>query len=186
MVAERNGIPLIDDYIVRIEIPSSYPLSLPEVYEESDAIPSMYEHFYQDKRLCLGVQYELFNKLNKSNNSFRYFFDEFVLGYFYSVSYFKKYGCLPFGERAHGLKGIIEYYKELFSVDTIQQIVMILKTIYFGKYRGHHDCPCGSQNKGRKCHGNQILYLIKTERKKILGSDLYDIIEYEKRLNDER
>lgn len=180
MVAERDSVPLFDDYVIRIEIPADYPLHLPIVFEESKAIPPQYEHYYADNSLCLGVTYELMDKLAINNNSFRYFFDEYIIGYFYSVSYYNKYGCFPFGERAHGTKGIIAYYYEKFKVTTTQQIIYILGAVYNENYRGHLDCPCGSHIKGRRCHGTQILELIKSGRKNLIASDLYEIIQYQR------
>ena len=59
-------------------------------------------------------------------------------------------GC--FGKR----EGILEYYKELFSVQDGWQVLGLLKILADDNYKGHTLCPCGSGQKLRNCHGNLL------------------------------
>lgn len=165
-------------------------MSLPKVFEESGSIPEQFEHFYGDNSLCLGVAYELREKLHNHQNSFRYFFDEFVVGYLYSVAYFRRYGCHPYGDRSHGVEGIIEFYYERLGVRTIPQVVSLLTAVCSSRYRGHLYCPCGSNKIWRHCHGEVVLQLLNSEFKGQMFHDLSEILLYENaktgRANGER
>lgn len=178
MDAQFNGIRLFDDYLVRIEIPSNYPMQLPVAFETSGMVPKEFMHFLNNDALCLGVANDLWNKF-LTCPTILFYVNEFVVSYFYSVSFFKKYGCFPFGERSHGTQGIIEYYREKFKVENVNQIIDLLMVIYKGNYRGHLPCACGSGIATRKCHGLVLLEAIKSARKDLFIQDLYCIVKLE-------
>ena len=54
-------------------------------------------------------------------------------------------------------KGIIEFYEKYFNLENEKNSLDIIKYILLKKYRGHDLCPCGSNQKIRKCHKNVIL-----------------------------
>lgn len=144
---------IIDKFSIQIIIPKDFPKKLPIVRELGRRIPLKYGHIYQDSSLCLTTDEEIRLKLGFDINLCRWI-DEFVIPYFYGYSYYEKYGIMPFGERSHGFQGVIEFYKELFNVETKEQVISFLKyiTLYKNyKYRGHHLCACGSNKKIRNC-----------------------------------
>lgn len=91
--------------------------------------------------------------------------------------YYNKYGRVPYGERLHGTKGIIQFYIEFLNVDSIKKIYDILNAIEIGNLNDYCKCPCGSFKKIRKCHLNQINLLKKVGVK----SDLKEISKLTKR-----
>lgn len=182
--AAFNDVQLFDEYEIRMEIPDDYPYSLPSVYEMSGGIPSEFEHFLDNGALCLGVENDLWDKF-LTNPCLLHFVNECVISYLYAVTYFKKYGSFPFGERSHGVEGIIEYYYDKWNLSDPRKVILILSMIYFRNYRGHLPCPCGSGIKARKCHGAFILEAINSEHKQCYDSDLIFIWSYyEGRKND--
>jgi hypothetical protein len=79
-----------------------------------------------------------------------------VHNFFLSQSVFEKTGNWPFGERAHGNAGKMEFYRELFSAQNDDEAKFCLACLAHPKIRGHWPCPCGSKKKFRKCHGEKI------------------------------
>ena len=53
-----------------------------------------------------------------------------------------------------------------------------MKYIVHNSYRGHHICPCGSDKRLRKCHGEVLLEFYKNEKlRAILLQDFDNIVE---------
>lgn len=160
-------------YAIKIEVPKIYPEILPQVFDIDNIIPKEFEHLYSDGSLCLGSPMELY--LSALEHKISEFLIKHIDSYLYSVTYFIKYNCqFPYGERSHGLMGILEFWKEYLNTDDYGVIYDVMDYISKGKYRGHNSCPCRSNEKIRNCHGNKILPVIK--------SSLYGLVEEEKNL----
>jgi hypothetical protein len=53
-------------------------------------------------------------------------------------------GEFPFGELAHGVRGIIEDYLDIFGLKTYNQVVNALVLLSMKKQRANKEpCPCG-------------------------------------------
>lgn len=159
--ASYDGIRLAEDFELQLTIPADYPESLPKVREMSDIIAPSYEHLFVDCSFCLGVQGELLIAQLKDPSLVR-LYDGPVRSYLYSYLFHKRYGRYPFGDRAHGTKGILQFYSELFDEPSLIKTWKLLLSAAAEEYRGHLPCPCGSGIVGRKCHGDAILHLKKS------------------------
>lgn len=149
--AQKSEIQLLDDFEIEITISDDYPKTMPTIKELSNKIPSGYEHVYKSNNLCLGVNTEILLKF-RENPHLLYWFNEFVVNYFYGVMYYKKYGIVPFGERSHNEEGIIEFYQEYFEIKNIHAIYKILLSIYNKQIKKDSYCICGSTKKTKNCH----------------------------------
>ncbi len=97
---------------------------------------------------------------------------EFVEPYYFSYEFFQRYGEFPFGERKHGLEGIVETYQELFQEENPVKVLAIMRSICEHTYRGHSLCPCGSKQRLRLCHGPSIMkYYTDNRLKEIVQVD---------------
>ena len=188
LFAEFEGVLLAGDYQLEIVLPSNYPAAIPTVLETSGAIRADYEHMYENGALCLGVDGDIAASLAEDASLVR-FVDTYVREALYSAKYYDRYGIYPFGDRAHGLEGILSYYAEAFDVGE-EGAFGILACIASGKYRGHQGCPCGSGLKGRDCHGPDIVAAINSPvRRNAAISDferIADEAEARHRINAER
>lgn len=177
--ATYDDVPLMDDFTIVMEVPLCFPNELPVIKETSNKILKTFEHVNIDKSLCLGIETEIKIKFME-NPTLLNWFQTFVVNYFYSVMYYNKYGKIPYGERAHGTIGIIQFYKEFLNVDTIQKIYNILNAIEKNDLKGYYKCPCGSLKKTRKCHLNQMTLLKTIGVKKDLN-EISNYIKLEKK-----
>jgi len=80
-----------------------------------------------------------------------------VIPFLYGFSYFQKHGVLPFGELAHGLKGIRQDYASLFEVSNERAAEEMVRLASMKKrYANKRPCPCGSRRRVGKCHNRKI------------------------------
>lgn len=172
--ATYNGVRLAEDFDLQLVVPGDYPASLPTVRETSGVIDPGYEHLYLNGTFCLGVRGELL-LAQLENPSLVALLDGPIRSYLYSYLFRKRYGNYPFGDRAHGVRGILRYYEELFGEADFPTIMKLLGAVCFENYRGHLPCPCGSGLIARKCHGETILKLKKSGATEAFSSDFTTI-----------
>lgn len=168
--AEYDGVRLVETFVIRVAIPPDYPKSVSSVKEISNIISSDYEHLYEDRSFCLGIDGELRMGI-LDNPSMVAFLEGPVRSYLYSALFYRRYGRYPFGDRAHGSFGIMQFYMEMFDVDNASQALDIIRFIEIGNYRGHLPCPCGSGVKLRNCHGEQLFEIINGEKRGVILKD---------------
>lgn len=102
----------------------------------------------------------------------------YVETYFFSYEYFKRYGVFPFGERVHGIIGLLDYYGEKLNETDLTKTYYLMRYIATKPYRGHFKCLCGSQKHLRDCHGKYVIaYYNNFDAYEFLKQDL-SLIEY--------
>jgi hypothetical protein len=160
--ASYNNVPIEDEFDILIFIPKDFPDKPPRVMETGKRIPINFHH-YKNDILCLGTPLEI-NLKFKKNPTLLGFIEEQLITYLYGFSYQERNGGkMPFGEWPHAGEGIVTFYRGLFNIEEIDSIMGLLRIMADNLYRGHHDCPCGSGQKLRHCHGNQLRELIKIQ-----------------------
>ena len=147
-----QGFYLDSKYHIKIIINYEFPF-LSEVYETAGAIKPNYEHIYENGLLCLSTPIDLILSEDKDGSILGLYID-YIEPYFFSYEYFERYGFFPFGERKHGLFGVLDSYCDIIGMQDYAKVLSLLQKIAFDKYRyrGHLPCPCGSKLKTRNCH----------------------------------
>jgi hypothetical protein len=155
--ATYEKIKIKESFQVEILISRKYPEILPIARETGGIIPRTF-HRYEDDTLCLGAPSAIKIKFSEKP-SLLGFVDNLLIPFLFSFSYWKENGVMPYGELSHGGKGLTEYYTNYFGVHSESVILAFLAMLALDKYRGHHDCPCGSGQIIRQCHGDALLKL---------------------------
>lgn len=110
---ESKGYTLSDSYAVQIVIPLNSD-KLPFVIDRGNRIAEDYPHRYKNGELCLETDTSI--RIRFSDGfSLTLWMQEFVEPYYFSYEFYRRYGEFPFGERGHGLQGIVETYQDLFQ-----------------------------------------------------------------------
>lgn len=169
--AEYDGCQIVEDYSLRIVLNEGYPDVLPSVYEESGKICGEFEHWYGDESLCVGVPGELLMECLDGMDIVD-FIEGPVSSCLYSAAFLERYGRYPFGERSHGIDGILEYYRELFKVESFQSALDLMRTVAAGGNRGCDKCPCGSGRQTWNCHGGILDRLKSDHCRRAIAIDL--------------
>jgi hypothetical protein len=160
-----------DVFDIIITIPNNYPIDLPTVADGENRIPDNF-HKHKDGTFCLGVPLEIRKKFLETPSLLGYV-NNLVIPYLFSFCYKKKHGEMPYGEIDHGGKGILEYYKKIFGLDSEVKVLKLLKLLIENNCGAHKNCPCGSEKKLKDCHGNILKTIINIQSKKALFYDYY-------------
>ena len=174
--ASFDGFPVITDcFDIELVIPDAYPEVLPVVREIGGRINQRYKHLNQDGTLCLATPIEK-RLFFLEKESLLGFVNNLVIPYLYGYCYWKKHGQHPFGERAHGVEGIIEYYRDDLGLGNHVNILAMLAFLFEYGYRGHLPCPCKSGLKVRECHSEVLLQLHRHHSKYTLKNDFFSLL----------
>lgn len=176
--ATYNTITIEDNFNVLLVLPNDYPLSPPLAQETGGRIPlDVDDHVYPSTSdLCLGAPLNIKLKF-LGNPCLLYFVTDILIPFLYSFCYKQQYGKMPYGERSHGAKGILEDYQELFGVQDIKSTLGLLKILADNTYRGHHPCSCDSGAILRKCHGAQLQNLMSIQSSKQFQREMIYILK---------
>lgn len=187
---ESKGYFLSDRYAVEIVIPLGSD-KLPFVIDKGNRIAKDYPHRYKNGELCLETD-TIIRIHFLDGFSLTEWINDFVEPYYFSYEFYQRYGEFPFGERGHGLQGILETYQELFQEENLAKVYALMKSICKDTYRGHLLCPCGSGKRFRVCHGQMVMkYYTDNRLKEIVRADYkaissavtyYEQLQYRKRV----
>lgn len=151
---------LITRYKIEIVFPDNYPDATPLVFEVGERIKREADFHINksDGSACLFAQPERFEKW-PVGSGLRDFLNGPVKEFFFSQAYRELTGKWPFDEWSHGEEGILEYYASRFRVGRIETIKSFLEMCKFNQIYRQWNCPCGSNNRITKCHGNDIKFI---------------------------
>ena len=146
-----------DAFDLEIEVPKAFPKDLPAVRETTGKIPRIGEFHVNadDGTLCLGSPLAVLLKLSSAPN-LNGFAEKCLVPYLFAISHKLRFGGpLPFGELAHGAKGMLEDYVRLFRLRNPQQARYTLRLLGMKKRRANKlACPCGCGVRLGKCKFN--------------------------------
>jgi len=154
---EYRGYSFQDNFNLEFDFSSNYPEKLPLVKELDNKIPATF-HRNPDGCLCLCTpveQYLIFFK----EPTLEIFINNLLNPYLLSWLWAQRFNEMPWGERRHGIKGLIESYQELLKLRNFKHTMQFM--VEYIKNEIHHkqDCPCGSGLPFKKCHRNVIINL---------------------------
>lgn len=161
--AEKPGsIRITDSFELLIKIPFIFPASPPLVFELGNRIPKSF-HRLEGGALCLGSPTRQRLSLARNPNVAS-FFREFVIPYLYSFALHEQDAALPFGELAHGRRGLIDDFKSLYFATSDEVAVRLVHLTSRPKRKANRQlCPCGSTLRLSQCklHHRVVLELRK-------------------------
>lgn len=138
---------------IYFEITKNYPFIFPVVFETSKKIPNEIDrHINTDGSCCLTVLQKSIIEARKGISMSK-FIKNYIIPYLANQLYFEQNERWANGEYLHGKDGIIQFYKEETQLNSIGDIIHLLKNISTIKKLGRNDiCFCGSKKKLKDCH----------------------------------
>jgi hypothetical protein len=160
----RFGDQDIDHFGIEVQIPDRFPDEIPIVREVGGRIPRIIDRHVitADGQLCLFVREERW-RLYPQGSTLLDFLKGPVHSHLLGQAMVELGAGWPFGERSHGLKGVLEHYEELIGTNDLSVIKRYMLILSKKSVGGHLPCPCGSGKKIRDCH----LELITSLRERI-------------------
>lgn len=146
-----------DRYRLEIWIPGDYPRAVPVVFESDGRVDRSFNHFMSFGNLCLGAPIDVRMKFARNPTLIR-FLEDLVVPYLASWSHLRDHGELPFGELAHGARGLLEYFGDVFGTNRISTLGL-LAHMADGMPKGVRRCPCGSGLRFEHCHASVLSQL---------------------------
>ncbi|RBO53510.1 hypothetical protein DSD19_09000 [Rhodovulum sp. BSW8] len=147
----------LDGYSVFIGFFSDFPSTSPRVYETEGRIPRDLDRhvFPSDGACCLTVWEGWLAEVQEP--TVEAFFRGPLHDFFFSQTYFDTNGEWPFGERSHGITGVVEAFSEILGVEQDRQVVIAYLRLMCRQHLGGHAiCPCGSSKRLRDCHRGEV------------------------------
>ena len=148
---------VVDQYRLEIWIPDNYPDTIPIVFELDGKIPRSYGHFMLFGNLCLGAPIDVLRRFAENPTLIR-FIEDLVVPYLASWSHFRDHGRSPFGELAHGARGLLDFYGDEFDTNRISTLGL-LAHLADGSPKEVRRCPCGSGRPIEHCHATVLRQL---------------------------
>lgn len=140
-----------DTYDLRISIEPSFPRDAPTVIEIGGKIPRTGDfHVNPDSTLCLGSPLRL-KKILADQPDLVAFAERCLVPYLYRVSAKLQRGEDLMG-LAHGMRGVVDDYADLFSLSSVEQVVAALDLLAMKKRLANkRNCPCGCGRRLGRC-----------------------------------
>jgi hypothetical protein len=106
--------------------------------------------------LCLGSPTRL-RLILSDTSSLLFFIERCVIPYLYGYSLVEKGGALPFGELAHGAKGLRDDLADLIGFDDDRTLYRFVRLLTLKKRQANKlPCPCGSGIRVGRCHNRKL------------------------------
>lgn len=175
--ASADGLESINEaFEIELVVPYDFPEIFPRVKETGGRITTDYEHRNPDGTLCLAIPLEQ-RRVFFEQPTLLGFINRLVIPYLYGYCFWERHGSHPFDEAAHGYEGILCHYVDALGLrDEISALRVICFLFEYG-YRGHHECPCGSGQRVRSCHGPGLRVIYEHHTPKTVLNDFIAIFE---------
>ncbi len=142
---------ILDRYQIEIVWTES-DTEAPVLSETGGRIPwTADRHMSQGGKACLFVPEEWLIRPREQRTLVHYL-EGPVRNYFLWQSLFERGVAPPWGERSHGVPGLLESYSDLLGFRDVAAIKRCLLYLSREKLKGHWACPCGANRRLRDCH----------------------------------
>lgn len=144
---------LLHRYEIEIEFPHDYDRQLAIVRETGGRIPRIDDrHVNSDGTACLYLEDEFWYDY-PDGVDFETFLGSIVSSFFQAQRYYELEERWLYGERAHHVFGLLDFYHEVLGKLDLPVIISLLGDVASnGPGHRNRPCPCGSGKKLRHCH----------------------------------
>jgi hypothetical protein len=144
---------------IELRVGPAFPRDAPQVRDLGGQIPRGFHTNPDDGTLCFGSPLRL-ALLHSRHDDLLGFMEACVVPFLYGWVRYRHDGYLPFGELAHGGRGLLDEYREIFRVHDDRACIEMLRMLTLKKRIANKlPCPCGSGLRvGRCCH-RRLQYL---------------------------
>jgi hypothetical protein len=153
---------VLDRYQIEVDWSDS-DMQAPVLRETGGRIPWVADrHMNQAGLACVFVPEEWLLRPRQERTVIHYLGGP-VRNFFLWQSLYERAESPPWGERSHGVLGLIEAYGEMVGMSDPRAVWRCLVYLSRDALKGHWACPCGGLRRLRDCHIEHLRYL----RKKI-------------------
>ena len=170
------------EYGITLWMPKDCPKFPPTMFCNDPKLPmsDLDRHILKNGQACLEVRPEI-RKRWPPGSKIVDFLNNLVDPFLAWQVYFDAFGQPPpWGQRSHGITGIIEYYAELMGRSADETIIGFMKLLARkNRPKGHEPCPCESGKKLRSCHRDLLYKMRECIPWQIVGQELKTIKSFQ-------
>lgn len=167
-----------DEYAIALHVPYDFPLAEPRLFEVGGRIPVGAErHVNTDRTAC----YEVFEYwlATADSKTLLAFVEGPVVNFFLSQTIYEITGEWEFGERRHGVPGLVDAVAEAVGAPKNYDVAATrLRVLRDWPDKGHHECPCRSGRRFRDCHRAELTALHQRVSPKLAARMVERILKY--------
>jgi hypothetical protein len=151
----------IDAFRVRIELYRGATGVTAALREIGGRIPQTAERhiFGLQGYACVALPEDVYLRTGGKPLSLVSFLDGPVRSFLLAQLVMERGGHWPFGDRAHGVDGLADFYAELIGTRDLRTVARYLEVLTHARTYRQWLCPCGSGAKLRRCHADQLAAL---------------------------
>ncbi len=174
----------VDSFDVRVTVPRNYPYGFPSLFETGNKFEHIPDRHISEDGSCCVCSLQESDLVSQKGITIKDFFLKYVIPYLANQLYFDSEEEWANGDYEHGVDGILQYYKELFKMNDIEEVINLLSFFNTKKMNRNDACYCGQKAKLKRCHiqtYNTIKHLSKVQ----IETDLFRLKNLSKRLASE-
>ena len=147
---------VLDRYSVELQLARNHPAGLPVIRETGGRIPRHIDrHILSNGTACVLIPDERWRLWPDGSPLLKYLTGP-LHSFFLAQTMVEEGQDWPFGQWAHGAKGIFQFYRELLQTSDLRVMTTYLDYLAAKKVKGHWPCPCRNSKKLRDCHFDQV------------------------------
>jgi hypothetical protein len=163
LVYVRGSFPVVfegqalDHYTIELGLARNHPAVLPIVRETGGRIPHHEDRHINaaDGVACVLIPDERWRFWPSGAPLLKFLIGP-LHSFFLAQTMVEEGEPWPFGQWAHGPKGIFQFYRELLQTSNLRVISTYLDYLSAKRVKGHWPCPCKSGRRLRDCHFKQV------------------------------
>jgi hypothetical protein len=148
---------VLDRYAVELQLARNHPTGLPVVRETGGRIPRHIDRHIlaADGTACVLLPDERWRLWPVGSLLLKYVTGP-LHSFFLAQTMVEEGHPWPFGQWAHGARGVFQFYRELLKTSDLRVMTTYLDYLAAKKVKGHWPCACRNGKKLRECHFDQI------------------------------
>jgi hypothetical protein len=142
----------VNSFDIKVAVPRNYPHGFPLLFETGNKFEHIPDRHISEDGSCCVCSLQESDLVSQKGITIKDFFLRYVIPYLANQLYFDSEEEWANGDYEHGADGILQFYRELFKMDDIEQVISLLSFFNTKKMNRNDDCFCGQKVKLKRCH----------------------------------
>jgi hypothetical protein len=142
----------VNSFDINVAVPRNYPHGFPLLFETSNKFEHIPDRHINEDGSCCVCSLQESDLVSQKGITIKDFFLGYVIPYLANQLYFDSEEKWANGDYEHGAEGILQFYKEFFIMESIEEVINLLSFFNTKKMNRNDDCFCGKKEKLKRCH----------------------------------
>lgn len=142
----------VNSFDINVVVPRNYPYGFPLLFETSNKFEHIPDRHINEEGSCCVCSLQESDLISQKGITIKDFFLGYVVPYLANQLYFDSEEEWANGDYEHGVEGILQFYRELFEMEPIHEVINLLSFFNTHKMNRNDNCFCGKKEKLKRCH----------------------------------